>query len=134
MAVSAPVSDFWRLHPGSQVLLGLDPERRAVAAKTGGILAFLPGLPPKSVSDRQGYVQARVDYLNYLFSSNAYVMAGFDNPRLAPLQLLLSRVIVLLKTDPSAAPAAFSKTLAAAAPFPPLEIHSLADEVGKVGS
>ena len=29
-----------------------------------GVLAFLPGLPPKSVSDRQGFVQARVDYLN----------------------------------------------------------------------
>ena len=134
VAVSPPVADFWRLDTGTHVLLGLDPERRAVASKTAGILAFLPGIPPKSVSDRQGYVQARVDDLNYLFSSNAYLMTGLDNPQIGSLQILLSRVIVLLKADPSADPATFSKAVAAAAPFPPLEIHSLAEEIGKVGS
>src|SRR5258708_37366659 len=61
-------------------------------------------------------------------------MTGLENSQLAPLQILLSRVIVLLKTDPSANTAAFAKTLAAATPYPPLEIHSLAEEVGKVGS
>jgi hypothetical protein len=134
VAVSPPVADFWRLDPGTPLLLGLDPERRAVATKTAGILAFLPGIPPRSVSDRQGYVQARVDYLNYLFSSNAYLTTALDNPQIGLLQILLSRVIVLLKTDPSADAGVFPKTLAAAAPFPPLEIHSLAQEVGKVGS
>jgi len=134
VAVSPPVADFWRLQSGTPVLLGLDAERRAVATTTAGVLAFLPGIPPKSVSDRQGYVQARVDYLNYLFSSNAYLMTGFDNTQLAPLQILLSRVIVLLKTDPAANTASFPKILASAAPFPPLEIHSLGDEIGKVGS
>jgi len=134
VAVSPPVAEFWRLESGTPLLLGLDAERRAVASTTAGVLAFLPGIPPKSVSDRQGYVQARVDYLNYLFSSNAYLMTGFDNAQLAPLQILLSRVIVLLKTDPAVNTASFSKTLASAAPFPPLEIHSLGDEVGKVGS
>jgi len=29
IAVSPPIADFWRLEPGSQMLLGLDPERRA---------------------------------------------------------------------------------------------------------
>jgi len=134
VAVSPPVADFWRLDTGTQVLLGLDSERRAVASKAAGVLAFLPGIPPKSVSDRQGYVQARVDYLNYLFSSNAYLMTALDNPQIGSLQILLSRVIVLLKTDPSADPAVLSKAVAAAAPFPPLEIHSLAEEIGKVGS
>ena len=135
IAVSAPVADFWRLEPGSQVLLGLDRERRAVASKTGGILAFLPGLPPKSVSDRQGYVQARVDYLNYLFNSNAYLATSADNPQIAPLQILIPRVIVLLRSDGTVADAAaFQKSIAQAMPFPPLEIHSLDQEVGKVGS
>jgi hypothetical protein len=134
VAVSPPVADFWRLDPGTPLLLGLDPERRAVATRTAGILAFLPGIPPKSVGDRQGYVQARVDYLNYLFSSNAYLATALDNPQLGPLQILLSRIIVLLKTDRSVDADAFPKALAAAAPFPPLEIHSLAQEVGKVGS
>src|SRR5947199_6359122 len=99
VAVSPPVADFWGLEPGSEVLLGLDPERRAVASTTAGILAFLPGLPPKSVSDRQGYVQARVDYLNYLFSSNAYLATGADNPQLGRLQTLIPRIIVLFRTE-----------------------------------
>ena len=134
VAVSPPVADFWRLDPGTKVLLGLDTERRAVGLPTSGILAFLPGIPPKSVSDRQGFVQARVDYLNYLFSTNAYLATGIDNPRLQGLQILLPRVIVLLKADPSVDPAAFQKALAKSTPFPPLEIHSLTQEEAKVGS
>ena len=55
--------------------------------------AFLPGIPPRSVTDRQGYVQARVDYLNHLFSSNAYLVAGAENPEIRRLQLLIPRII-----------------------------------------
>src|SRR5438132_4095249 len=134
IAVSPPIADFWRLEPGSQMLLGLDPERHAVASKAPGILAFLPGLPPKSVSDRQGYVQARVDYLNYLFSSNAYLATSADNAQIGSLPILIPRIIVLLRTKGIVDPASFQRAIAKAAPFPPLEIHSLAQEVGKVGS
>ena len=134
VAVSAPVADFWRLAPGSPILLGMDPDRRAVASRTAGLLAFLPGLPPKSVNDRQGYVQARVDYLNYLFSTNAYLATSAANPQIASLQILVPRIIVLLRTDGTVDPAAFPKALAKASPFPPLEIHSLSQEIGKVGS
>jgi FtsX-like permease family protein len=134
VAVSPPVADFWRLEPDSQVLLGLDADRRAVASKTAGILAYLPGLPPKSVTDRQGYVQARVDYLNYLFSSNAYLATSADNAQLASLQILIPRIIVLLRTDGTIDPGPFQAAIARATPFPPLEIHSLSQEIGKVGS
>jgi hypothetical protein len=134
VAVSPPVADFWRLEPGTQVLLGMDPDRRAVPSKTAGMLAFLPGLPPKSVTDRQGYVQARVDYLNYLFSSNAYLATSADNAQLGSLQILIPRIIVLLRTDGIVDPAAFQNAIARATPFPPLEIHSLTQEVGKLGS
>jgi hypothetical protein len=134
VAVSPPVAEFWRLEAESQMLLGLDADRRAVASKTGGILAYLPGLPPKSVTDRQGYVQARVDYLNYLFSSNAYLATSADNTQLASLQILIPRIIVLLRTDGTIDPTSFQAAIASAAPFPPLEIHSLSQEIGKVGS
>jgi ABC-type lipoprotein release transport system permease subunit len=72
--------------------------------------------------------------LNYLFSTNAYLATGVDNPKLRELQILLPRVIVLLKADPTSDPVAFQKTLAKATTFPPLEIHSLDQEVAKVGS
>src|SRR2546422_1048540 len=134
VAVSPPVADFWRVEPGSQMLLGMDPDRRGVGTKAAGVLAFLPGLPPKSVSDRQAFLQARVDYLNYLFNSNAYVATSASNPQLASLQILIPRVIVLLRTDGSPDPATFQQTIAKATPFPPLEVHSLTQEIGKVGS
>jgi hypothetical protein len=134
IAVSPPVADFWRLEPGSPILLGLDADRRAVASKAAGMLAFLPGLPPKSVSDRQGYVQARVDYLNYLFSSNAYLATSADNPQIGALQVLIPRIIVLVRTEGAVDPVVFQRAIAKAAPFPPLEIHSLSQEIGKVGS
>jgi ABC-type antimicrobial peptide transport system permease subunit len=133
-AVSPPVADFWRLSPGTDTLLGLDMERRAVAVPAAGSVAFLPGIPPRSVTDRQGYVQARVDYLNHLFSSNAYLVAGAENAAIANLQVLVSRVIVLVGTNGAGTTAAFADKLAHAAPFPPLEIHDLDHEIGKVGT
>jgi hypothetical protein len=134
VAVSPPVADFWRVQPGTQLLLGLDPERRPVGTNAAGVLAFLPGIPPKSVSDRQGYVQARVDYLNHLFTSNAYLATTADSAQLAGLQILIPRIIVLLKNDPTVDPEAFRQAISAATPFPPLEIHSLGQEIGKVGT
>ena len=59
---------------------------------------------------------------------------GIDNAKLKPLQILLPRVIVLLKADPAVDPVAFPKAIARANAFPPLEIHSLTQEMAKVGS
>ncbi len=134
VAMSPPVADFWELKPGSPVLIGLDPQRQTIRTASSGTIAFLPGIPPKTVSDRQGYVQARVDYLNHLFSSNAYVVASADNARLAPMQLLISRVVVLARTDRDADPAALGAAIAGDLPYRPLEAHSLDQELAKVGS
>jgi hypothetical protein len=134
VAVSPPVADFWQLDPGTPLVLGLDSERRATGTITAGILGFLPGIPPKSINDRSGYVQARIDYLNYLFTTNAYLATGVSNPKLQPLQILMPRLIVLLKTDPGVNAATFRQTIAQSTSFPPLEIHNLAQEVAKVGS
>ncbi|MPY90909.1 MAG: FtsX-like permease family protein [Luteitalea sp.] len=133
-ASSPPVSDFWRLSAGTDVLLGMDSERRALSVPAAGTVAFLPGIPPRSVTDRQGYVQARVDYLNHLFSSNAYLVGGAANPEIGRLELLIPRIIMLVSTDGQQDADAFGEALARASPYPPLEIHNLEDEVGKVGT
>lgn len=134
IAVSPPVADFWRLRPGSQMLLGKDAAGRAVSARAAGVLAFLPGLPPRAVGDRQGYVQARVDYLNQLFGANAYLVAGADELRLGSLQLLVPRIVVLIGSAPGVDPVAFERALQQATPFPPLEIRSLGAETARIGS
>jgi hypothetical protein len=133
-ASSLPVSQFWRLDEGTEVLLGMDAERRPIARPSAGTVGFLPGIPPRSVTDRQGYVQARVDYLNHLFSSNAYLVAGASNPDISKLQVLIPRVIVLLSTDGHQDAATFQQALVGASPFPPLEFHDLDREIGKVGT
>ncbi|HVL69713.1 MAG TPA: FtsX-like permease family protein [Vicinamibacterales bacterium] len=132
-ASSAPVSSFWRLSEGTPVLLGMDADRRAIDLPSAGTLGFLPGIPPRSVTDRQGYVQARVDYLNHLFSSNAYLAAGAENRELSTLQLLIPRVIMLVSTDGRAYPA-MQEALVRASAHRPLEVHDLPHEVGKVGT
>ncbi len=134
VALSQPVADFWQLTPGGRAIVGLDQARQAVGTTTAGILAFLPGMPPKTVSDRQGYVQARVDYLNYLLGTNAYLVSSADSANLAELQLLIPRIVVLVRTAPGVAPAQVRAALAAAAPVAPMEIHGLDEEVQKVGS
>jgi predicted lysophospholipase L1 biosynthesis ABC-type transport system permease subunit len=99
-----------------------------------GTLAFLPGIPPRTVTDRQGYVQARIDYLNYLFSENAYVVASADNPKLATLRALVPRVIVLASGTGAVAPPELQPTIVAALSTPPLEAHNVSEEMGKVAS
>jgi len=133
-AASPPVNEFWRLSPGTPVLLGMDEERRTIQAPSSGTLAFLPGIPPRSVTDRQGYVAARVDYLNHLFSSNAYLVADVATPAIASLQVLIPRVIVLVSTGGPVEPTTFQAALVRATPFPPLEVHNLDTEIGKVGT
>ena len=134
IAMSQPVADFWQLSRGMNVVVGLNRSRQAISAPTAGILAFLPGMPPKTVSDRQGFVQARVDYLNYLLETNAYLVTAANNPRLADLQILIPRIVVLLRTAPGADAGRLQSALAAAGPVAPLEMHSLDQELQKVGN
>jgi ABC-type lipoprotein release transport system permease subunit len=134
LLVSPPVADFWRIGPGTPVMAGMDAERRIVSAPASGVVAFLSGMAPLTVSDRQGYVQARLDYLNHLFANNAYVAAGAANPALAQLQTLIPRVVVLVKALPGARPAELQDAASRALPFRPLEVNTIGREIQKVGS
>lgn len=134
VAVSVPVAEFWRIGPGTPVLVGMDQERHVLSAPASGTLAFLAGMPPLTVNDRQSYVQARLDYLNHLFANNAYVVTSASNPALAQLHTLIPRVIVLVKTSPALPPAGVQSAAAGVLPFRPLEVNTLTREIEKVGS
>ena len=84
--------------------------------------------------DRQGYVQARIDYLNFLFSQNAYLTGSVDNPHLAGLGVLIPRVIVLVQLRDGVEINSVQDALLRALPVPPLEIHNLPEQVQKAGS
>ena len=132
--VSPPVAIFKKLSPGKTLRLGVTTARKSVTSTMAGTLAFLPGIPPRTVSDRQGYVQARIDYLNYLFNENAYIVASADNPKIADLKVLVPRVIVLAGGDGTADLAEMQQRIVSALPVPPLEVHNLTEEMGKVAS
>ncbi len=134
VASSLPVADFWQLSRGTDLLLGMSRGRDSVVARASGALAYLPGLPPRSVNDRQGYVQARVDYLNYLFSSNAYVVGSTESAELGKLVALVPRVIVLVKVRDGAPKEPMRAALLGVSSLPPLEMHNIEDEVGKLGT
>ncbi len=139
VAISAPVADFWDAKKKSSLRLGTDSQKNAVSAAVAGKLAYLPGMPPRSVTDRQGYVQARVDYLNYLFDRNAYMVASGNDPGLADLQVLIPRVILLVRVDKAIAhnpdeSARLQAALLGGFPAAPLETHTLTQEVQKVGN
>ncbi len=134
VAVSPPVADFWRIGEGTPVLVGMDEQRRILSAPASGVLAFLSGMPPLTVSDRQGYVQARLDYLNHLFANNAYVVTSAGNPSFAQLQTLIPRVVVIVKTAAGTASSEVQRAAAGVLPFRPLEVNTLEREIEKVGS
>jgi hypothetical protein len=139
VAVSPSIAEFWNTKDGKPLRLGLDAGGGTVSLPPAGTLWFLPGIPARSVTDRQGFVQARVDYLNYLFDHSAYTAVAASNPKVQNLQAFIPRTILLVKVDPavSADPrraaelqSRILQTFAAA----PLETHSLGNEIKKVGS
>jgi len=133
VASSPPVAEFWNLGSGEPVLLGADLQRRPVLVPSGGVIGFLPGMPPRSISDRQSYVSARIDYLNYLSSTDAYLAATMDNPKIANLKVLVPRIFLLVRAKPSADTEAVVQAVAAALKTRPLEVRELKRELKKVG-
>ena len=131
VVVSPRVADFWELSRGSEILLGVNSQLDDIGAPISGTIAFLPGMPMRSVTNREGYVQARVDYLNALFTENGYLVASAENPNLADLQALIPRVTVLVAAS-SRSPS-FQDDMLRALPVTPLEVHNVDEEVQKIG-
>ncbi|MDA2933731.1 ABC transporter permease [Acidobacteria bacterium AH-259-D05] len=133
-AVSPSVAEFWRISSQTPILMGMDTQRRSISVPASGVLAFLPGTPPLTITDRQGYVQARLDYLNHLFNSNAYLVAAADNPALSSLDVLIPRVIVLVGLAEGVSEGSLQEDILRALPVAPLELNNLTGEISKVGS
>src|SRR5258708_6343280 len=68
----------------------------------GGSVHFLPGVPLRTVNDREGFIGARIDYLNHLFASSPYLINAESNPALANLDVLIPRVVLSVAGKPGA--------------------------------
>jgi len=103
-------------------------------ASFGGSLRFLPGLPLKTVNDREGFISARVDYLNHLFSSSPYLVSAAGDPHFDKLDVLLPRVVLMISGHPGVALADLRKTVLESVSVPPLDIRDAPTEVARLGS
>ena len=133
IAASPPVAAFWNLSAGEPVLLGADLSKKPVLVPASGIIGFLPGMPPRSISDRQSYVSARIDYLNFLSSTDAYLVGTMDNQRLTNLKVLIPRILLLVRVKPDGDAGAVVKSVTQALKARPLEVRELKRELKKVG-
>jgi hypothetical protein len=129
--VSPAVASFFDLRPGKSMFVGLDLAKQPVVLAVGGIITTLPGMPQKSVEDRDTYLGAQVDYLNHMFSSSAYLVAAAENPGLGQLQVLIPRVSALASVRPGVDPAVARDKLVASLPVRPLDARDLPGEIGK---
>lgn len=133
VAASPPVAAFWNLGPEEPVLLGADLSKKPVLVPAGGVVGFLPGMPPRSISDRQTFVSARIDYLNYLSSTDAYLAATMDNPLIANLKVLIPRILLMVRMESNGDSDAVVKSIAQTLKARPLEVRELKRELKKVG-
>lgn len=133
VAASPPVAEFWNLASGEPVLLGADLDKKPVLVPGGGMIGFLPGMPPRSIADRQSFVSARIDYLNYLTSNDAYLVATMDNPKIANLKVLIPRVLLLVRLKQGSDAQGAVTSVAEALKARPLEVRELDQELKKVG-
>jgi hypothetical protein len=133
IAASPPVAAFWDLGPGEPVFLGGDLNKKPVLVPAGGVVGFLPGMPPRSISDRQSFVSARIDYLNYLSSTDAYLVGTADNRLMANLKVLVPRILLLVRVRPNGDPDAIVSSITQTLKARPLEVRELKRELKKVG-
>jgi len=133
VAASPPVAAFWNLGPGEPVLLGGDVNKKPVLVPAGGVVGFLPGMPPRSISDRQSFVSARIDYLNYLSSTDAYLVGTADNRLMENLKVLVPRILLLVRVRPNGDTNAIVNSITQTLKARPLEVRELKRELKKVG-
>ncbi|MBX9738464.1 MAG: hypothetical protein K2X62_00240 [Beijerinckiaceae bacterium] len=131
---SAPVGAFYKKALGEPMPVGRMVDARLQRMPYGGALHFLPGVPLRTVNDREGFVAARVDYLNHLFTNAPYLVGSQNEEALANLDVLVPRVVISVAATPGADGAALRRNVLAAAGVEPLETRDLASEMQRLGS
>jgi hypothetical protein len=73
---SSPVGRYYKRAIDQPMPVGRTATQSMARAPYGGSLYFLPGVPLRTVNDREGFIGARVDYLNHLFTSSPYLVGA----------------------------------------------------------
>ena len=102
VAVSPAVAEFWGVEAGDSILLGIDESGQAIVAEVAGIVAALPGAPRRAVGDRDSFVAALTDYLNFLFAEEAFVVSSTNQESIQQLSALVPQMVALVQSNQGA--------------------------------
>jgi hypothetical protein len=132
--VSSAVSKFYKRTLEQDMPVGRNAAKVMARAPFGGSVYFLPGTPLRTVNDREGFIGARVDYLNHLFAASPYLVSAASNPALANLDVLLPRVVLTITGAAGTDPARLREAVLKAIPAAPLDVRDTKTEVARLGS
>ena len=135
VVMSPAVSSFTNKLPGESTLLGRQTDgANMVYAEVAGAVWYLPGSPLVSVTDRESFDTARVDYVNYLFSNNAYMAVDPNQESVRNLDVLISGIQFAIQLVPGSDPRIAQDAILTALPIEPSSIRTYDDEISKIGS
>ena len=131
---SAPVAAFYKKAQGEAMPVGRMTDGKLQRMPFGGALHFLPGVPLRTVNDREGFVAARVDYLNHLFTNAPYLIGAQNEKALADLDVLVPRIILSVAAQRGADAADLRRRVIAASGVEPLDVRDISSEMTRLGS
>jgi hypothetical protein len=99
----------------------------------GGAVHFLPGVPLRTVNEREGFISARVDYLNHLFTNSPYLIGDARNQSFADLDVLIPRVVLTITASGNGIAGEFQERVLKTIEIKPLDVHDLNTEVARLG-
>jgi hypothetical protein len=111
---------------GRNIVLGFDAEGKPVLVTFSDVVSFLPGQPAASVQQREGFVNAEIDYLNHLLSSDGRIVtaaAHVAGSRLGALRVLPSRAVLVVRVREGTAVEDLVGDLAVTLPLRPEEVR-----------
>ncbi|MBI4463723.1 MAG: hypothetical protein HY647_03365, partial [Acidobacteria bacterium] len=119
------------------VMLGYTRRGEEIIVQFGDQVAFLPGQPALNIGQREGFVEAEVDYLNYLMSADARMVLSRQylrqSPGLQNLEVLPSRVVFLISTKDGVDREEMIARLSSVLPWKPDQVRWEADERKRLG-
>jgi hypothetical protein len=135
VVMSPAVASFINKAPRETTSLGRNINGAdMIKSEVAGALWYLPGSPLVSVTDRESFDTARVDYVNYLFSNNSYLAVDPNIPAIGNLDVLISGVQFAIDLVPGSTPDIVRDNLLRSLPIEPSSIRTYDEEIGKIGS
>jgi hypothetical protein len=132
--ISPSVATYQNKAAGDLAPLGRATDGQMLTATVAGTVRYLPGSPLTSITDKDSFASARIDYVNHLFNNNAYIVANPTSPGLETLDVLVTGLHLAINTAPGADTAAIAAAITGLLPAEPLAIRTFASEMSKVGT